>query len=349
MKHRTLGKTGLKVSELGMGTWQLANDPHMWVGSDLAESIKSLYKYVELGGNFIDTAWIYGYEEGTSDKHASEELIGEYLKESGNRNNLILATKIPGKNMKWPAWKDIPISEVFPNDWIEKCVDDSLSSLGVNELDLVQFHVWQDDFAREDKWKETITKITKSGKVKNWGISINDYQPSNCLMTLDTGLISTIQFIFNIFHQKPTEKLLPYAKENNIGLIARVPLDEGGLSGKITHDTKFEDGDFRKSYFSGDRLKELYERTNKLIEVSKGEAETLPELALRYILSWGEISTVIPGLRKVKNVETATSYSEKGKLSVDLMEKLKKHSWERNFYNQEENDPSMEKDGYVEK
>ncbi|MEK7504320.1 MAG: aldo/keto reductase [Patescibacteria group bacterium] len=332
MKYRTLGKTGLKVSEIGMGTWQLANDPNMWVGSDLDESVRALYKFVELGGNFIDTAWIYGYDDKNPDRHPSEELIGKYLKESGKRNDLIIATKIPGKNMHWPALDGVPLSEVFPNDWIEGCVDNSLRSLGVDSIDLMQFHVWQDDFAKDDGWKQTIEKITKSGKVKHWGISINDYQPENCLKTLDTGLISTIQFIFNIFHQKPTEKLLPYAKKNNIGLIARVPLDEGGLSGNINSETKFEDGDFRKNYFAGVRLTELDSRVKKLNELLGAEAKTLPELALRYILSWDEVSTVIPGIRKVKYAQLNIEASDGNKLSEKLMEELKNHVWERNFY-----------------
>lgn len=332
MKYRALGKTGLKVSEIGMGTWQLANDPNMWVGSDLDESIRALYKFVELGGNFIDTAWIYGYDDKNPDRHPSEELIGKYLRESGKRNDLIIATKIPGKNMHWPALDGVPVSEVFPNDWIESCVNDSLRSLGVDSIDLMQFHVWQDDFAKDDGWKQTIEKITKSGKVKHWGISINDYQPENCLKTLDTGLISTIQFVFNIFHQKPTENLLPYAKKNNIGLIARVPLDEGGLSGNISSQTKFEEGDFRKNYFAGERLTELDSRVKKLNELLGVESKTLPELALRYILSWDEVSTVIPGIRKVKYAQSNVEISDGNKLSNELMETLKNHFWERNFY-----------------
>lgn len=346
MKYRTLGKTGLKVSEVGMGTWQLANDPGCWIGSDLDESLKALYKYVELGGNFIDTAWIYGLDNKNPDRHPSEELIGKFLKESGKRKDLIIATKVPGKNMKWPAWKGVPVSEVFPNDWIEKCVDDSLRSLGTDFIDLVQFHVWQDDFVKENGWKETIQKIITSGKVKHWGISINDYQPTNCFQAIDTGLISTIQFIFNIFHQKPTEKLLPYAKEKNIGLIARVPLDEGGLSGNITLDTKFAEGDFRQSYFAGDRLHELVKRTDELKKLLGEEAKTLPELALRYILSWDEVSTVIPGIRKVKYAEENTAVSDGRKLSPHLMEELKKHTWERWFY--WEGDPSLASTGYLE-
>ncbi|TSC85438.1 MAG: Aldo/keto reductase [Microgenomates group bacterium Gr01-1014_16] len=250
--------------------------------------------------------------------------------------------------MKWPAFKNIPISEVFPNDWIEKCVDDSLRSLGVDHLDLVQFHVWQDDFIDDDGWKNTIQKIMKSGKVRYWGISANDYQPSNCFRAIDTGLISTIQFIFNIFHQKPTEKLLPYAAKNNVGLIARVPLDEGGLTGTMVVDTKFADGDFRQHYFSSDHLLELVTRTDKLKTLLGHEAKTLPELALRYILSWPEITTTIPGIRRVKNAQTNTSVSDGHKLSIKLMQELKNHVWERNFNNDHGHDPWLASSNYIE-
>ena len=332
MKYRTLGKTNLKVSEVGMGTWQLANDPECWVGSDLAESYQALYKYTELGGNFIDTAWVYGYDEKFPDRHPSEELIGKFLKESGKRDDLIIATKVAPKNWSWPALKTVPIEEVFPDNHIEKLVHDSLKSLSVECIDLIQFHVWQDDWANLDGWKNVITRLTKEGKVKYWGISVNDYQPSNCLKTLDTGLISTIQFIFNICHQKPTEKLLPYAKSNNIGLIARVPLDEGGLTGKFNLETKFEEGDFRNSYFGGVRLAELVKRTDELKKLLGNEAGTLTELALKYILSFDEVSTVIPGMRRISHVESNTSVSDGRKLSAELLENLKKHAWERNFY-----------------
>ena len=346
MKYRALGKTGLKVSEIGYGTWQLANAPGSWVGADLEESLRSLHRYVELGGNFIDTAWVYGYESSKPDRHPSEELIGKFLKESGKRSGIILATKIAPDNWQWPAWRGVPIDEVFPEKRIVQCVEDSLRSLNVDYLDLVQFHVWQDEFAERDEWKEVITRLTKQGKVKNWGISINDYQPSNCLKTLDTGLIASIQFIFNIFHQKPTEKLLPYAKEHQIGLIVRVPLDEGGLAGTFTKDTVFADGDLRKTYFKGERFDELLKRTKKLESLLGKEAKTLAELDLRYILSFSEVSTVIPGMRKTKNVEADTSFSDGKPLSKELLGKLKAHSWERNFYSG--GDPSLKASGYLE-
>ncbi|MBU1104759.1 aldo/keto reductase [Candidatus Parcubacteria bacterium] len=346
MKYRALGKTNLKVSEIGMGTWQLANDPNMWVGGDLNESIKALYKYVELGGNFIDTAWIYGYDSESQQNPTAEDLIGKFLKESGKRDNLIIASKIAPKNWNWPTLKGTLIKEVFPKEQIETLVNESLKRLGIEYIDLMQFHVWQDDWSTEDEWKETIQKITKEGKVKHWGISVNDYQPSNCLKTLDTGLIETIQFIFNIFHQKPTEKLLPYAKQNNIGLIARVPLDEGGLTGKWTGDHKFLEGDFRNDYFCKERLDELVVRTDKLKELLGKETTSLAELALRYILSFDEISTTIPGMRKVQFVESNTTISDGRKLSKELLKELKKHKWERNFYST--HDPWLKEFGFVE-
>jgi len=348
MKYRILGKTGLRVSEIGYGTWQLADDPGMWVGADLKESLTCLYKYVELGGNFVDTAWAYGYSDEKPDRHPSEELIGKFLKELGRKREVVIATKVAPKNWHWPAWRKDKITDVFPNKHIEKQVDDSLRSLGVDVIDLVQFHVWQDDWVNEDGWKETIQKIMDSGKVKHWGISINDYQPSNCLKTLETGLISSIQFIFNIFHQKPTEKLLPYAKKNNIGLIARVPLDEGGLAGKFTKQTEFPKGDFRRKYFGGKRLDELIKRTDELKRLLGEEAETLPELALRYILSFNAVSAVIPGMRRLKHVKANTAVSDKGRLSKELMEELKNHAWERNFYAPGSVDPSMKDVGYIE-
>lgn len=332
MNYRTLGKTGLKISEVGYGTWQLANDPDMWVGADPKESLRCLNKYVELGGNFIDTAWIYGYSDKEPDRHPSEELVGKYLKETGNRDKIVIATKVAPKNLNWPALPEDILTDCFPSDHIKRQVDDSLRSLGVDVIDLVQFHVWNDSWVSEDSWKETIKEIMSSGKVRNWGISTNDYQPTNCLKAIDTGLISTVQFIFNIFHQEPIQKLLPYAKENNIGLIARVPLDEGGLSGKLTTETKFAVGDFRQNYFGGERLKELVGRVDKLKKLLNDDVESIPEMALRYILSFEEVSTAIPGMRRIEHVLSNTAVSDRDKLSSELMEELKNHVWERNFY-----------------
>jgi len=324
MKHRILGKTGIKVSEVGYGAWGIGKG--MWKGAKDKESLRALKTAIDLGLNFIDTALVYG----ENDNHHSEKLIGQFINTIPSDKEIFIASKINPKNRAWPAIKGVPIEDVFPKDWIYEAVDLSLSNLGIESLDLMQFHVWQDDFVETNYWKEAIQDITKQGKVKHWGISINDYQPENCLNTLETGLISTIQFIFNIFHQKPKENLLPYAKKNNIGLIARVPLDEGGLTGKITPDTHFDD--WRDDFFKGDRKKEVAERVESIMKAAGIEGDPMAELALRWVLYHPEVSTVIPGMRTVEHVKKNCAISEKGPLSPTLMKELEMHSWERNFY-----------------
>lgn len=348
MNYRVLGKTNLNVSEIGYGTWQIANDPNMWVGADKQESLNSLSAFVDAGGNFIDTAWIYGYDDTRPDEHPSEELIGQFHTANKNRDKLVIATKIAPKNFHWPAWKKDKIEDCFPKDHIIKQVDDSLKSLKTDYLDLVQFHVWNDNWSSLPEWQDTVNSLLASGKVRNWGISINDYQPTNCFKAIDTGLISSIQFIFNIFHQKPVEKLLPYAALNNVGLIARVPLDEGGLSGKINSNTEFSEGDFRSQYFTTEKLVELDKRISGLRSLLNEDVLSLPELALRFILSHKEVTCAIPGMRKLDHVKSNVSYSDKGMLSEELMKELKKHSWERNFYPLDAKDPDMADTNFLE-
>lgn len=345
MQYRQLGKTGLKVSEIGYGTWMIANNRNLWVGADLDESLRSLHKFAELGGNYLDTAWLYGYDKAHPDRHPSEELVGKFLKQTARRY-MVVSTKVPAKNGFMPARKGVPIDEVFPPEHIVRCVEDSLRSLGLGTIDVVQFHVWQDEYAERDEWKETVVRLTEQGKVKFWGISVNDYQPTNCLKALGTGLISTVQFIFNIFHQRPADKLLPFAREHGTGLIARVVFDEGGLTGNITPGTVANDGDFRPMYFKDDRLAQLAQHIDGLKELLDSEAQTLPELALRYPLSFDEVSAVVPGMRKTKNVVANMAVSDGRRLSPGILAALKEHSWERNFYPNP--DPALAATGYME-
>ena len=325
MQYRILGKTGLKVSEIGFGAWGIGGG--MWGNTDDEEATKALRRAFDLGINFFDTARVYG-DAKNRDGH-SEKLIGEFLKEIG-RDKVYVASKVPPKNYEWPARSDVVISEVFPKDWIVQKVGESLKALRVETIDLMQFHVWQDSYVENDDWKEAVQDLTKQGKVKHWGISINDYQPANVLRTLETGLIDTVQFIFNIYHQDPEKELLPFAKKNKIGLVARVPLDEGGLTGAVTPETVF--GDWRDGFFKGDRRKEVFERAKALLTVAGGEVQSLPEMALRWILSHDEVSTVIPGMRKASHVSENTRVPDGRKLSAPLMSKLVGHAWERNFY-----------------
>lgn len=326
MKYRVLGKTGLKVSEVGFGAWGIGQG--MWGPSDEKESLNSLRSAFDLGVNFYDTAWVYG-DERTRDGQ-SEKLIGQLSGQVG-RDRIIIASKVPPKNFEWPALPGVKISEVFPQDWIINKVNDSLSRLGVETIDLMQFHVWQDGFAEDDGWKKTTQDLTKAGKVKHWGLSLNDYQPENCQKTVETGLISGLQLIFNIFHQKPLE-MFPFYKKHNLGVIARVPLDEGGLSGTVNEDSVFSKEDFRRDYFRGDRIKELSKRVVELKKLLGDEAVTLSELALRYILSFEEVSTVIPGMRTPAHVKANAAIADGRPLSNQLLDKIAGYAWERDFY-----------------
>jgi aryl-alcohol dehydrogenase-like predicted oxidoreductase len=326
MKYRILGKTGFKVSEVGFGAWGIGGG--MWGSVSAEESLKALHKAYALGVNFYDTAWVYG-DQKTRDGQ-SEKLVGRFAKEVG-RDKVYIASKVPPMNFTWPARPGVVASQVFPKNWIVGKVNDSLSRLNIDCLDLMQFHVWQDSFVEEDEWKNALQDLTKEGKVKFWGLSLNDYQPDNCKKTIETGLISSVQLIFNIFHQMPTA-MFPFYKEHNVGVIARVPLDEGGLTGNINEETVFPPGDFRSGYFGGKRKSELVKRINELKGLLGDEAQDLSELALRYILSFDEVSTVIPGMRSEAHCLANAMICDGRKLSNRLLQELKKFTWERNFY-----------------
>ncbi len=320
------------VSETGMGTWQITDDEDWGKGPSEEDSFRNLQRFIDLGGNFIDTAAVYGYRPDLPDSHPAEELIGKFLKSTRQRDKVILTSKIPPINFKWPAPSGSTMQTTFPRKHILKYVDDSLRCLQTDCIDLMLFHVWRDEFSNDDKWKKICSDLTKQGKVKYWGFSPNYYEPGSCPNTLASGFMSVIQCIFNIFHQRPISELFPIAEKADIGIVACVPFDEGGLTGNIHENTVFERGDFRSKYFGGRRLGELVRRTSKLKQLLGKEADTLPELALRFILSFRNISSVIPGMRQLRYVENNTSVSDGRNLSQSMLNELKKHSWERNFY-----------------
>jgi aryl-alcohol dehydrogenase-like predicted oxidoreductase len=321
MKYRILGRTGFRVSEIGAGTWGIGGDG--WGKTDDRESINALNLAIDLGLNFIDTA--PGYGNGHS-----ERLIGEVLKTRSEK--IYVATKIPPKNGIWPARKGSRLREAFPRNHIIECTEQSLRNLDVDTIDLQQFHVWQDDWASDPEWQEAVVTLKDQGKVRAVGISTNDHEPCNGIAAVKTKKIDVLQVIFNMFDQSPTDELLPLCEKESIGIIARVPFDEGGLTGQITEDTRFEAGDWRDKYFRGERKLQVSERVEKLKKLLGREANTLPELALRYILSFPTVSTVIPGMRKTSHVKENLRVSDGRLLSRTLLEELKTHRWDRNFY-----------------
>ncbi|MCI0338580.1 MAG: aldo/keto reductase [Acidobacteria bacterium] len=317
MKYRTLGRTGIKVSEIGYGAWGIGGI--QWTGGDDEEASRALNLAIDQGLNFIDTALAYG------DGH-SERLVGEVVRSRQER--IYIATKIPPKNRQWPA-RDVPLREVFSRDYIIECTEQSLSNLGTDTIDIQQLHVWHDSWADETEWIEALTKLREQGKIRFFGISINDYQPWNAMKALRQGHLDTVQVIYNIFEQAPENQLYPLCLELNIGVIARVPLDEGGLTGTIKPDTVFPDTDFRTWFFRGERKQKVFNRVERLKLLLGAEAENLPELALRFTLSNDAVNTVIPGMRNAKHVTANISYSDGRRLTPGMLWRLKQFAWDR--------------------
>lgn len=321
MRYRKLGRTGFEVSELGYGAWGIGGK--QWKGGSDDESVRALHRAIDLGVNFIDTALAYG--EGHS-----EQLVGGVVREI--KHKIYVATKVPPKNQLWPAQPGIGIELVFPYEYIMKCTEKSLRNLGIDAIDLQQLHVWNPEWIDRDEWKRAFEDLKHSGKVRAVGISINDHQPDSAIELIKTGLIDNVQVIYNIFDQGPERSLFPLAQERNVGVIARVPFDEGSLTGSITEDTKFEPGEFRAFYFRGDRKKEVVEHVNALQAALRNVDATLAEVALRFCLSHPAVSTAIPGMRRVTSADANAAAVEKGPLDDRLREELKHHAWDKNYY-----------------
>ncbi len=321
MQIRPLGRTGLRVSEVGYGAWGIGGT--MWIGARDDESLRALERAIDLGVDFIDTALGYGMGH-------SEKLVGQVVR--GRQEAVAVATKVPPKNKVWPARRGVPVSECFPPDHIRSCAEKSLWNLGTETIDLLQLHTWQDEYLDQGGWREALLDLQREGKVRFLGISVNDHDPRSALRAVASGLFDSVQVIYNIFDQSPEEELFPACLEHGVGVLARVPFDEGGLTGAITPQTRFPAGDFRNHYFGGDRKRQVWERTEALKALLGEEARTLPELALRFCLSHDAVSTVIPGMRRIASVEANVAVSDGRPLTPGLRQRLKAHAWSRNFY-----------------
>ena len=316
MNYRRFGRTNWLVSEIGYGMWGMGS----WTGSDDEESLGSLQRAVDLGCNFFDTAWAYG--EGKS-----EGLLGRLVRANPDKK-VYTATKIPPKNMTWPSRSEFKLDETFPPDHIEQRVNESLEHAGLDSFDLMQFHVWEDSWIEDDRWVNKMNDLRRQGLFSAIGISINRWEPRNAVKTVRSGVIDSVQVIYNIFDQNPEDELFPACAEMNVAVIARVPFDEGTLTGKLTRESKWPEGDWRNTYFVPENLVPSVERAEKLKAVLPPHM-TLPEMALRFILSNPNVNTIIPGMRRPSHVDSNIRASDAGPLSRKLLSELRKHRWER--------------------
>ena len=316
MKYRRLPRLGWDVSEIGYGMWGMGG----WTGSDDAESAAALDRAVALGCNFFDTAWAYG--EGRS-----ERLLGELLRRhAGTR--LIAATKVPPKNRVWPGRAGTPAGQVFPYEHIIEYTNISLDNLGVNTIDVQQLHVWDDSWADDDGWKTAVEELKRTGKIRAFGISVNRWEPENVLEAIDTALVDTVQVVYNIFDQAPEDRLFDVCRREGIGVIARVPFDEGSLTGTLTAESRWPEGDFRNIYFKPPNLQQTLERVAPLQTLASTWGASLPDTALRFILSHPAVTTVIPGMRRPAHVD-ANMAASGNPLPAENVERLRPFRWNR--------------------
>ena len=320
MQYRNFGKSGIKVSDIGYGAWGIGKS--MWIGATDDESLRSLTAARDAGVNFFDTALAYG------DGH-SEQLIARAF---GRSPDIVIASKVPPKDSVWDVKSGDPLQITFPKKYVISCLDLTLKHLGRERIDIYQFHTWHDDWAVDPEWQETVREMKSSGKVLLAGISIQNHQPANVLKALDTGLIDSVQVIYNIFDQSPEDELFPYCEQHGIGVIVRVPFDEGALTGKLTPETRFPDGDFRHHYFRGTRRQEIWDAVQAIVRDTGITPDQLPNLALRFCLSAPAVSTVIPGMRNVHHVAANVAASDAGPLPAEVLQKLRAHRWVRNFW-----------------
>ncbi len=324
MKYRIMGKTGYNVSEIGYGAWGIGGD--WWKGGSDDEALKGLHKAIDLGVNFIDTA--LGYGNGHS-----EQLIGKVLKERSER--IYVATKIPRKDVMRPVEPGTPISGAYPKDWIIECTEKSLKNLGLEKIDIQMFHFWTNEWINDDGWKEAAALLKEQGKIGAFGASINfPYNNiDNGIPAMESGHFDVCEVVYNIYQQEPEEDIFKTALKNNVGIIARCPLDEGSLSGKITPDSVFPDGSFQDYYFRDDRKQEVYDKANELQWlINEGYASSLPEAALRFPLNQEAVSTIIVGMRNEKHVDSNCQASDKGTLPQEVIQRLKAHKWAHDYW-----------------
>jgi aryl-alcohol dehydrogenase-like predicted oxidoreductase len=316
MNYRRFGRLGWQVSEIGYGMWGLAD----WTGADEDETRRALDRAVALGCNFFDTAYAYG--DGRSEK-----ILGQLLRAHPDKR-LYTASKIPPKNGMWPALPHYPLDDVFPPDHIRRFIETTLQNLGVPSLDLMQLHVWNDEWAHDDRWQRALDDARREGLIRGIGLSINRWEPTNAILALRTGVVDAVQVIYNIFDQNPEDELFPLCRELDIGVIARVPFDEGTLTGTLTKDSRWPEGDWRNTYFVKENLIPSVERAERLRPLVPA-GSTMADMALRFILGDDRVHTIIPGMRQVKNVEANMAAGDGKRLDPALMRELRKHRWVR--------------------
>ena len=233
-----------------------------------------------------------------------------------------------GPIRQWPSRREYTLDDCFPPDHIEEYTHSSLKNAGLESFDLMQFHTWEDSWVEDDRWARKMDDLRRQGLIHAVGISLNRWEPWNGVRAVKSGLVDAVQVIYNIFDQNPQDELFPACQEMDVAVIARVPFDEGTLTGNLTVDSTWPEGDWRSTYFVPENLKSSVEHADALKPLVP-EGMTMAEMALRFILANPTVSTIIPGMRKLRHVETNIAASDAGPLPPELQSELVKHRWVR--------------------
>ncbi len=320
MRYRTFGRPGWKVSEIGYGAWQLGGN--MWGEVPERRAAEALRAALGAGIDFFDTALAYG-------NGRSEQLVGRVLREEGAVGKVRVATKVPPKDNRWPASAAVPLREVFPRDWIRRCAETSLRNLDIGTLDLLQLHTWTDAWVDDAEWFDELSRLEDEGKIRGFGVSISEYDPSTALDVTRSGKVDSLQIVYNAFEQAPNDELLPAAQENDVAVIVRVPLDEGALAGKLTQGSRFPPDDFRSRFFAPEKLPEFVRRAEAVRPILERGGQSMATGALRFGLSHPAVSTVIVGSTSAAPVRENAAVSERGPLPPATLAELRPHAWDR--------------------
>lgn len=322
MKYRDLGRTGLVVSEIGFGGWAIGGS---WGPQSESDSVQALHRALDLGVTLIDTA--AGYGNGHS-----ERVIGKVLKERGAWGRVAVATKLPPAAGPWPPSPYCRAEERYGEEHLRRSLEQSLTNLGTDCVDVLQLHTWTRAWNRDPSPLRVLRELKKEGKLRFIGISTPEHDQNALVQPIREGWLDVVQVIFNIFEQEAAAELLPAAAEAGVGVIARMPFDEGALTGKYTEETRFDESDFRSRYFMGDRLLRVVREVAKVKEDLAGTGFSLPEAALKFVLANPAVSLTIPGMRNVRQAEANLAVAERPDLPPELLLKLRRHNWRRAFW-----------------
>lgn len=322
MKTRPFGRLGWHVSEIGFGGWALGGGS--WGDQDDSDSLAALHRALDLGVNLIDTA--AGYGNGRS-----EQVIARALAERGGRERerIHLVTKAPPLPGNWPPHPHENIEDRYPESHLRANLEERLRMLNTDCIDVLLLHIWSRTWNRAPAALDTLEAFKREGKIRAYGISTPDHDQDQLNTLLAAGRLDVVQLVYNLFEQQPAAEALPLAQSSGTAVMARLALDEGALTGKLTPATRFPEGDFRNRYFAGDRLTRTVKRVATIQEDLDGTSHTIAQAALKFVLAHPAVSTVIPGMRNAAQAEANVGITDLPDLAPDLLIRLRRHIWLR--------------------